>query len=370
MSYLQALQASLVVKRGFILERWSNGLSVMLEKIFGCLLITKLQSILLMEADFDATNKVIYGVCMLANVMKYRLMPEEVYSERNRLADDGTLSKVLFYDIVRQLRRPAGLASVDADNCYDCIAHPMASMIFQSFGVPTPAIESMLTTIQNMKFFLRTGYSDSTNYAGGESTDEIDPVKTQGMCQGNITAPAAWTVTSIPMIAAHKRKGHGAHLIAPIKGTTSHIVGGLFVDDTDLVHVNMRTVETILDAHSRLQESVINWGSLLVATGRALKPSKCSYYLISFRWKADGTWAYENKTIKPDLAIGVPLADGNLAEIEHLPVESAIKTLGLMTCPTGSSAAALGRMQLQGQEWADGVKLGKLSRRNMWFMMD
>jgi hypothetical protein len=142
------------------------------------------------------------------------------------------------------------------------------------------------------------------------------------------------------------------------------------VDDTDLVHVNMRTVETILDAHSRLQESVINWGSLLVATGRALKPSKCSYYLISFRWKADGTWAYENKTIKPDLAIGVPLADGNLAEIEHLPVESAIKTLGLMTCPTGSSAAALGRMQLQGQEWADGVKLGKLSRRNMWFMMD
>ena len=108
---------------------------------------------------------------MLANVRKYKLMPEEVYSERNRLAEDGTLSKVLFYDIVRQLRRPAGLASVDADNCYDQIAHPMASMVFQSFGVPTPAIESMLTTIQNMKFFLRTGYGDSTNYAGGESMD-------------------------------------------------------------------------------------------------------------------------------------------------------------------------------------------------------
>ena len=110
-------------------------------------------------------------------------MPEEVYSERNRLAEDGTLSKVLFYDIVRQLRRLAGLASVDADNCYDQIAHPMASMVFQSFGVPTPAIESMLTTIQNMKFFLRTGYGDSTKYAGGESMDVTDPVKTQGMCQ-------------------------------------------------------------------------------------------------------------------------------------------------------------------------------------------
>jgi hypothetical protein len=249
-SYLQALQATLVVKQGIIIERWSNGLSVMLEKIFGCSLITKLQSILLMDTNFDATNKVVYGVRMLANVRKYKLMPEEVYSERNSLANDGTLSKVLFYDIVRQLRRPAGLASVDADNCYDCIAHPMASIVFQSFGVPTPAIESMLTTIQNMKFFLWTGYGDSVDNVGGESNNKEDPVKTQGMCQGNGAAPAALTVTSIPMIAAHKCNGHGAHFIAPILDITGHIVGGLFVDDMDLIHANMHVVETILEAHS------------------------------------------------------------------------------------------------------------------------
>jgi hypothetical protein len=79
----------------------------------------------------------------------------------------------------------------------------------------------------------------SANYAGGESEDAEDPVKTQGMCQGNGTAPAAWTVTSIPMIAAHTHKGHGARLIAPISDTTNLIVGGLFMDDADLVHVDM-----------------------------------------------------------------------------------------------------------------------------------
>jgi hypothetical protein len=52
-------------------------------KDFGWLLITKLCSILLMGADFNATNKVVYRVCMLANVRKYKLMPEEVFSERN-----------------------------------------------------------------------------------------------------------------------------------------------------------------------------------------------------------------------------------------------------------------------------------------------
>jgi hypothetical protein len=82
-SHLQALIATLTVKRGIVLERWSKGLSLMLEKIFGCSLFTKLCSILLMEADFNATNKTVYGVRMLANVWKYKLMPEEVFSKWN-----------------------------------------------------------------------------------------------------------------------------------------------------------------------------------------------------------------------------------------------------------------------------------------------
>jgi hypothetical protein len=49
-----------------------------------------------MEGDFNVTNKVIYGIQMLHNMHKYRLLPEEVYSERNQLADDGTLSKSSF----------------------------------------------------------------------------------------------------------------------------------------------------------------------------------------------------------------------------------------------------------------------------------
>jgi hypothetical protein len=70
-----------------------------------------------MEADFNATNKIIYGQQMLNQMRRYKLIPEEIYRKRNRLADDGTLAKVLFYDIIRQTRRPAGISVVDADNC-------------------------------------------------------------------------------------------------------------------------------------------------------------------------------------------------------------------------------------------------------------
>jgi hypothetical protein len=99
-SHFRALKALLILKRGIILNRWARGLSVMLEKIFGCALVMKLCLILLMEADFNATNKIIYGQQMMNTVQKYKFMPEEIFSKKNRLADDGTLAKVLFYDIV------------------------------------------------------------------------------------------------------------------------------------------------------------------------------------------------------------------------------------------------------------------------------
>ena len=88
---------------------------------------------------------------MLDNVRKYNLIPEEIFSEQNRMADDGTLAKVLFYDIVRQLRVSAGISSVDAEYCYNIIAHAITSLVFQAFGVPKEAIETTFTAIEEMK---------------------------------------------------------------------------------------------------------------------------------------------------------------------------------------------------------------------------
>ena len=91
----------------------------MLQKLFGCSLITKLRAILLMEADFNSANKIVYGIRMLEQARTHNLMPKEVFSERNKMADDGTLTKVFTYNIIRQTRQSAGIALVDADNCYD-----------------------------------------------------------------------------------------------------------------------------------------------------------------------------------------------------------------------------------------------------------
>ena len=173
------------MKWGFALSCWSRGLSVTLKKMYGCTLVSKLRAILLMEAAFNFSSNMLYGVRMMSNVRNLGWMPEEIYSGKGKTADGGSLANVLFHDIVWQARDLAVLSSIDVSKCYDSIAHTLASLIFQAVGVPEEAIESMLTAIEEMKYFLRTAYGDSKDFAGSSLS-----IKLQGLCQGNGAAPA------------------------------------------------------------------------------------------------------------------------------------------------------------------------------------
>jgi hypothetical protein len=95
-SQFHTLRVLLALKKGIALERWSNGISVMLEKMFGVRLVSKLRAILLMEADFNAMNKDVCGVWMLEEARKYKLILEEIFSKKNCMADNGGLAKTLF----------------------------------------------------------------------------------------------------------------------------------------------------------------------------------------------------------------------------------------------------------------------------------
>jgi hypothetical protein len=59
----------------------------------------------------------------------------------------------------------------------------------------------MLSTIENMKFFLRKGFGDSTSFAGGGIS-----IKTQGLTQGNNASPTGWGVSVFALWACMGRK--------------------------------------------------------------------------------------------------------------------------------------------------------------------
>jgi hypothetical protein len=159
----------------------------------------------------------------------------------------------------------------------------MALLIFQSFGVEDTAVATMWETIQEMKFFLGTVYGGSTDFAG--STIEIE---TEGLGQGNGASPAGWCFISIMILRAHGKNGHGTRFVAPMSLVKRSLSAILYIDDTDLLHLNMERDELVWEVRLSLQQSIDNWGKLLIAMGGSLKPEKCFYHLLDFAWSAKG----------------------------------------------------------------------------------
>ena len=149
LSEVHARTLSLVTKTGATPGRWSKRLSVMLEKIAGVALVTKLGAILLMEADFNFHNRLNSGDRMMKLARDNGLMPEEIYSEKGAI-----LQRVLMFDIARQLQRPLLVASVDAAQYYDRIAHAADALAFRAYIVRQSLVASILAPIRLMEYYV------------------------------------------------------------------------------------------------------------------------------------------------------------------------------------------------------------------------
>ena len=86
----------------------------MLEKLAGIALVTKIRVILLMEANFNFCNRLIFAKRMLDTTWAHDLIPEEVYNEKWCTAKDALLQQVLIFDIACQRMALLIVASIDA----------------------------------------------------------------------------------------------------------------------------------------------------------------------------------------------------------------------------------------------------------------
>lgn len=128
----------------------------------------------------------------------------------------------------------------------------------------------MLEAIQDMKYFLRTALGDSSDFANSKIE-----IKYQGLCQGNGAAPAGWAVISIiAIIRAHKKRGHVATFVCPMMSTITKLASILYVDDNDLVHIDVNANDSAFTTYQRTYKSIKSMGQLLIASGGTYKPPK------------------------------------------------------------------------------------------------
>ena len=324
MSELLSDQMNLIVSSGVCPSRWGVALQVLLEKIAGVSLVSKLCSIQLYEADYNWFNKLIFNDQALAALHNTGLMPEEHFSQKKSLAEDTCFDKILALDLSRQSRLPMALVSIDAAQCYDRVNHLMMSLVWLALGVQQSAISIILKCLQDMKIFTRTGFGDSTAFIGGP--DQLTPFC--GLGQGSKAAPASWLQLSTMIINAYKQQGHGAIFMDPINKSISRSIGCVYVDDADIYTAapHLTSVEQVIRETTK---AIPCWSRCLSATGGSIKAAKSGWYLIAYE-NVDGSWV--EREIPWDLVVPLPAPDGDTIITQH-SVTDAVKSLVFFTAP-------------------------------------
>ena len=173
---------------------------------------------------------------------------------------------------------PMIVTLADAAYCYDRVNHVIVSLVWLVLtNGNVPAIVAALICLQTMKFFQRTGFGESKTFFGGPFHFPY----MMGLGQGNRAAPPSWIQLSAVLVNVFKQLNLGAVIQDPITAEIIHSMGALFVDDTDLYTGR----ENILDPGElwgQAQLELENWSCLLNATGGALKPEKCFWYLLDY----------------------------------------------------------------------------------------
>ena len=67
--------------------------------------------------------------------------------------------------------------------------------------------------------------------------------------------------------------------------------------------------------------------------GGAFKPEKCFSHLISFSWRLNGKWKYDNNEEKEDFGLSVPIPSGVYVPIELVAADKAKETLRGVVVP-------------------------------------
>jgi hypothetical protein len=163
------------------------------------------------------------------------------------------------------------------------------------------------------------------------------------------------------MVTVFKQLNLGAITNDPILDILIHSMGALFVDDT-----NMYTwQENFLDPGElwvQMQIGIKQWSCLLNATGGALKPEKCWWYLLDYTCN-DGKWIYAGIVLRELLITNL---DGTKGAIKQEEVTVSKKTLGIYDAPAGGNKCHLDQIKSKVTTWIDRTTNGHLPSHIAW----
>ncbi len=89
LSAMHAAKLTLATSTGVPLARWGNGLTVLLEKVFGNIFIDKMRAICLLEADYNWLNNFVFAKQMMDKAFQGDIIPVEQFAKKGITGNRG-----------------------------------------------------------------------------------------------------------------------------------------------------------------------------------------------------------------------------------------------------------------------------------------
>ena len=310
------------------LERWTKDLDVSLLKKPNKIRPSELRTIGTLEADFNQLASLHFSKRMMHTGIITKSTPPSQYAKKGNRSIEAAIVKILFFDYIRITKTNGAFLAMDLENCFDRMAHPISSLCSQRLGVPPKIAKCMINTLCKMKHFMRTAYGDSDwSYCGTTSK----PL--QGAVQGNGAASPIFIAISCVILSYLEHQTVGVHLISAIILTLYTVSAIMYVDDSDILISSVRDNENYISIRNRAQKTATVYKSGVHQTGGAIRPEKCRWYLICYKW-INGIAMYDYNPNITDITITD--SRGNDQIVERLDIRTGWKGLGIVSSPSGN----------------------------------
>ncbi len=336
---LQQLHLSLLnyaLRRGHSFKRWQTITNSILFRDSDNFRLHRTRVIYIYEADFNLILGKKWREAMRAAKIKQWLNQGQFGSRSRRSAIDPVLVEELQYEISRATRNSVLFTNYDAASCCDRIVPNLAALISRRFGVHELVTKLNFSTLQKMKYKIRTemGLTDT----GYRHSAEF-PI--YGTGQGSANSPAIWCMLSSVLFDCYEEHASLAEYSDMTKSNTVKLGLIGFVDDCNgqtnwLDDEPYKSIPKLL--LSKASKNAQLWADLLYASGGALELSKCSGHLVQWIFTTQGA-----PVLSPKLAERheekFSVTDPTTSSTIDIPVLSSYqshKTLGHYKDPAGS----------------------------------
>ena len=150
---------------------------------------------------------------MMQQAIHAGAIPQECFAKKNSHCNYAVLTKQFFCNSSQIWHHPVGLGECNFGDCYGRAAHPPTSIALPSQGISVTAICVLLTLMQVMQYFIKTGFGKSSESYGRTPTNP-----NSGLSQESGTSPPGFLALSLLFVNAYRYQGHGVNVTSLFAG--------------------------------------------------------------------------------------------------------------------------------------------------------